>query len=249
MDVHQVPTMIRVPSRGNLALGGQNTTELSVADMQSPLDDDDVHSEVSLDHALFVTQVRHDSSDESYAAGSHSFDHPLFQEAGDLSELYPPLSKFHNSVTTHDSTWGITTATLDDDWPSDEDKSPTKQRGRSRTMDSILFREDEADTTAWGHLSCGDLQFCSTERVSGGFFNPVFPGKKILRSSTTPDTVATTTTRASRDDEVCEQRVNRRAALCKRESYGNSESWGYEEFHLSHTCTTESASSWMADLL
>ena len=261
MDAHQVPTVIRVPSRGTSPVTGQDT-ETPVASTQPPLDDD-VHSEVSLDHDLFMKQLSQDTSESRASRGgadaapeTHIYDHPLFQEAGDLSELYPPLSKFHNSVTTHDSTWGITTATLEDDWeqeqdasawPSDEDKTPTKPRGRAGTVESIPTRDYEAATTTWGHLSCSGLQLCSAERVRQSFFNPVFAGKKIPWS---PDTVATTITQASRDDDNDDfnddHRINRRATLCKRESY-NSGSWAYEEFQLSRTRThtTESSSTWM----
>jgi len=71
--------------------------------------DDDVASEVSLEDAL-------------------QLQHPPAPTASESPLKFPTLSKNH----FHDDSWGITTTLLeDDDWPSDEERSPHKQH---RTM-------------------------------------------------------------------------------------------------------------------
>lgn len=96
------------------------------------------------------------SSEHTSGATHHYTDHPLFQTAGHVPQLVPPLShdQFHNSVTRHDSVWGITTTTLDEyecndhhdyddaslgdqvpsDWPSDEEGAKRKQPEKIRTV-------------------------------------------------------------------------------------------------------------------
>lgn len=125
-------------------------TESDFAPGRNNIVDDDVHSEISLDFDRVVIQLKRTASvgvatsnkdcPEDKEDGKKILDcHPLIQEGNHLPHIFPPLSKFHNSVTTHDSVWGITTTTLDecDDnnhvdalfkyhhetpgWPSDEE--------------------------------------------------------------------------------------------------------------------------------
>jgi hypothetical protein len=125
------------------------------------IENDDVHSDVSLDYDFLMTQLQLESSDFCCESSSHHdcLDHALFQPdvaAGNNNaseSLFPSLSKCHHnsSATTshYDSVWGITTTTLDDcdhdpvdaylwdtntsdDWPSDEDDKKQQTTHRRR---------------------------------------------------------------------------------------------------------------------
>lgn len=275
-SAHQVPTEIRIP--GYLSPSGSSSSdgiECHAPDRSSASSHqatEDEHSEITLDqelrHKLSLSATENHSTasrtNSSSVKGRLDIDHPLFQKPGDLTVLYPQMSKFHQSITTHDSTWGITTATLegegevDGSWPSDEDRTPTKaekkpSRARSHTLESSIFTCDNPTTgetsptpsatvptmTTWEQLSCSaGLQLCSADGVRQSFFHPVFPGKKIPWRDLN---------KACRDDTGLGE--DSPPSSCKRDtSFSSSKSSSsivYEEFKLSRdrTITTETSSS------
>ena len=216
-DAHQVPLEIHIPgttarSRTVERGGGENpTTRDSAVDEKGG----DEFSEISMEEEILVTKgaTSKENSDKTsstyHSSSSRSedpvMDHPMFHEAMDLADFYPRLSKFHSSLgtTTHDSTWGITTAMLegadDASWPSDEERTPDKYAktkkpprclGPSPTTTSSTannsIRSDREDSvrdaapTTWEQVSCSaGFEFCSAGPVRPSFFHPVFPGRKI----------------------------------------------------------------------
>lgn len=272
-SAHHVPIEIHIP--GTARSGADEERENPTRDHSIEVDDE--CSEVSLDQELsFMKLGDMDTSDpkgeksggNGVSSPSSTFstgptiDRTLFPEACDLAvDLYPPLSHFHSSVTTPDSLWGITTATLDEaddsSWPSDEERAPEKDRNSKNTKvprrgrfkaDSLrLEHEDHSrdaapSTMAWEHLSCNaGWELCSAGQVRQSFFYPVFPGKEI------PWKTHRTTTAATDPDDG--QYRQWRHVSSKRgqssKSFNPTRSMNYEERQLSsiHTHTTEESLS------
>ena len=267
---HQVPLEIHIPGSTDRSLTVDHGAENPTRDSEVDEEGGDEYSELSLDEELLVTKLgksKNKTSSTSHSNSScsqgHFIDHPLFHEAVDLAEFYPTLSKFHISLgTTHDSTWGITTAMLegaeDANWPSDEERTADKNsktkkklpRRRCHTVDSIRStREDSVRDAApreWEHTGySAGVELCSSGQVRQSFFHPVFPGRKIPWQTTCRND-----NHGDHDDDYSSEDGNDwkwQPASCKRErsSKSTTAAMSYKEFQLSssQTDTTEASST------